>query len=151
MAVGLIVLPCLLAGPFARTLMAQKFTSKLESAMLSQVPPPLRARRSDHVQHAVQVAASAVDTAPQLTQLVETAPSGAKWLHEIKLDGARSPRGPDDVCDLRSSGPISLVLGFGLLRQLQSVFYLDTEVTNCAYKLRVPKRSCTARRFLVLR
>jgi DNA ligase D-like protein (predicted ligase) len=26
---------------------------------------------------------------PQLTQLVETAPSGSKWLHEIKLDGFR--------------------------------------------------------------
>jgi hypothetical protein len=26
---------------------------------------------------------------PQLTQLVETAPSGAKWIHEIKLDGFR--------------------------------------------------------------
>jgi ATP-dependent DNA ligase len=32
---------------------------------------------------------------PQLTQLVETAPSGAQWLHEIKLDGmaARIERG----------------------------------------------------------
>ena len=38
MAVGLIVLLCFLAGLFARTLMAQKFTSKLESAMLSKVP-----------------------------------------------------------------------------------------------------------------
>src|ERR1700735_4825790 len=27
---------------------------------------------------------------PQLTQLVETAPSGSKWLHEIKLDGVRT-------------------------------------------------------------
>jgi ATP-dependent DNA ligase len=26
---------------------------------------------------------------PQLTQLVETAPSGPQWLHEIKLDGFR--------------------------------------------------------------
>src|SRR5271170_67716 len=26
---------------------------------------------------------------PQLTQLVETAPSGPQWLHEIKLDGSR--------------------------------------------------------------
>jgi bifunctional non-homologous end joining protein LigD len=26
---------------------------------------------------------------PQLTQLVETASSGSKWLHEIKLDGFR--------------------------------------------------------------
>jgi bifunctional non-homologous end joining protein LigD len=26
---------------------------------------------------------------PQLTQLVETAPSGSQWLHEIKLDGFR--------------------------------------------------------------
>jgi ATP-dependent DNA ligase len=26
---------------------------------------------------------------PQLTQLVETAPSGRQWLHEIKLDGFR--------------------------------------------------------------
>jgi ATP-dependent DNA ligase len=26
---------------------------------------------------------------PQLTQLVEAAPSGSKWLHEIKLDGFR--------------------------------------------------------------
>jgi uncharacterized membrane protein len=38
MAVCLIVLLCFLAGLFARTLMAQKFTSKLESAMLSKVP-----------------------------------------------------------------------------------------------------------------
>jgi uncharacterized membrane protein len=38
LAVGLIVLLCFLAGLFARTLMAQKFTSKLESAMLSKVP-----------------------------------------------------------------------------------------------------------------
>ena len=37
-AVCLIVLLCFLAGLFARTLMAQKFTSKLESAMLSKVP-----------------------------------------------------------------------------------------------------------------
>jgi bifunctional non-homologous end joining protein LigD len=28
-------------------------------------------------------------TPPQLTQLVEAAPSGSKWLHEIKLDGFR--------------------------------------------------------------
>jgi bifunctional non-homologous end joining protein LigD len=26
---------------------------------------------------------------PQLCQLVETAPSGPRWLHEIKLDGFR--------------------------------------------------------------
>ena len=38
MAMCLIVLLCFLAGLFARTLMAQKFTSKLESAMLSKVP-----------------------------------------------------------------------------------------------------------------
>lgn len=38
LAVGLIVLLCFLAGLFARTLMAQKFASKLESAMLSKVP-----------------------------------------------------------------------------------------------------------------
>ena len=38
MAIGLIVLLCLLAGPFARTLMAQKITSELESAVLSKVP-----------------------------------------------------------------------------------------------------------------
>jgi uncharacterized membrane protein len=38
LAVGLIVLLCFLAGLFARTLMAQKFASKLESAMLSKIP-----------------------------------------------------------------------------------------------------------------
>jgi uncharacterized membrane protein len=38
MAACLIVLLCFLAGLFARTLMAQKFTSKLESAMLSKIP-----------------------------------------------------------------------------------------------------------------
>jgi bifunctional non-homologous end joining protein LigD len=26
---------------------------------------------------------------PQLTQLVETAPSGPQWFHEVKLDGFR--------------------------------------------------------------
>ena len=29
---------------------------------------------------------------PQLCQLVETAPSGPQWLHEIKLDGFRMSR-----------------------------------------------------------
>jgi uncharacterized membrane protein len=38
MAVGLIVLLCFLAGLFARTLLAQKITSELESAVLSKVP-----------------------------------------------------------------------------------------------------------------
>jgi uncharacterized membrane protein len=38
MAVGLIVLLCFLAGLFARTLVAQKITSELESAVLSKVP-----------------------------------------------------------------------------------------------------------------
>jgi len=38
MAVGLIVLLCFLAGLFARTLLAQKMTSELESAVLSKVP-----------------------------------------------------------------------------------------------------------------
>jgi uncharacterized membrane protein len=38
MAIGLIVLLCFLAGLFARTLMAQKITSELESAPLSKVP-----------------------------------------------------------------------------------------------------------------
>jgi uncharacterized membrane protein len=38
MAIGLIVLLCFLAGLFARTLMAQKITSELESAVLSKVP-----------------------------------------------------------------------------------------------------------------
>jgi uncharacterized membrane protein len=38
MAIGLIVLPCFLAGLFARTLVAQKITSELEAAVLSKVP-----------------------------------------------------------------------------------------------------------------
>jgi uncharacterized membrane protein len=38
MAVGLIVLLCFLAGLFARTIAAQKITSELESAVLSNVP-----------------------------------------------------------------------------------------------------------------
>jgi uncharacterized membrane protein len=38
MAIGLIVLLCLIAGLFARTLVAQKITSELESAVLSKVP-----------------------------------------------------------------------------------------------------------------
>jgi uncharacterized membrane protein len=38
MAIGLIVLLCFLAGLFARTLLAQKITSELESAVLSKVP-----------------------------------------------------------------------------------------------------------------
>jgi uncharacterized membrane protein len=37
-AIGLIVLLCFLAGLFARTLMARKITSELESAVLSKVP-----------------------------------------------------------------------------------------------------------------
>ena len=55
----------------------------------SRVQIDLRARRSDPTQHVVQVAPTAVDTPPQLTQLVETAPSGSQWLHEIKFDGFR--------------------------------------------------------------
>ena len=38
MAIGLIVLLCLIAGLFARTLVAQKITTQLESAVLSKVP-----------------------------------------------------------------------------------------------------------------
>jgi uncharacterized membrane protein len=38
MAIGLIVLLCFLAGLFARTLVAQKITFELESAVLSKVP-----------------------------------------------------------------------------------------------------------------
>jgi ATP-dependent DNA ligase len=48
----------------------------------------LKAQWSNPVQDAAPGAPSAVDTAPA-TQLVETAPSGSKWLHEIKLDGFR--------------------------------------------------------------
>ena len=40
---------------------------------------------------------------PQLCQLVETAPSGPQWLHEIKLDGfrvsARVDRGRVPIAD----------------------------------------------------
>jgi hypothetical protein len=54
----------------------------------SRVQIDLRARRSDLTGHATQLPLPQW-IPPQLTQLVETAPSGSKWLHEIKLDGFR--------------------------------------------------------------
>jgi hypothetical protein len=48
----------------------------------------LKAQRSNPVQDAAPGALPQW-IPPQLTQLVETAPSGSKWLHEIKLDGFR--------------------------------------------------------------
>ena len=56
---------------------------------------------------------------PQLCQLVETAPSGPQWLHEIKLDGFRmsarlSSRGKGRESDARFRN-LCRRLGFGLL------------------------------------
>jgi ATP-dependent DNA ligase len=58
------------------------------SRLHSFVRIDLGERLFDLVRHAVQVAPSPVG-APQLTQLVQEAPTGAHWLHEIKLDGFR--------------------------------------------------------------
>jgi hypothetical protein len=47
---------------------------------------------------------------------------------------------PDDVPRFAiNPAPRRSLLRFGLLRQLQSVFYLDTEVANRAFELRGPK------------
>jgi bifunctional non-homologous end joining protein LigD len=58
------------------------------SRLRSLVRIDLRERRSDHVAMPSKLALPQW-IPPQLTQLVQEAPTGAQWLHEIKLDGFR--------------------------------------------------------------
>ena len=63
---------------------------------------------------------------PQLTLLSEMAPSGAQWLHEVKLDGfrmaARIEGGRARLLTNRSTGPAvvttDMVTGSGAMRAL---------------------------------
>jgi hypothetical protein len=70
------------------------------------------------------------------------------WREQAATD--RVSRDEASQFAINPTQPHSL-LRFSLLRQLQSVFYLDAEVTNRAFELCVPKRSCTARRLFVRR
>ena len=74
--------------------------------------------------------------------------------HTPTLRGTASQdrREPDDASPFAiNPAQHRSLLGFGLFGQLQSVFYLDTEVANRTFELRVAQEDCTARRFLVRR
>jgi uncharacterized membrane protein len=81
MAIGLIVLLCFLAGLFARTALAQKVMSELESAVLSNVPA---------YEYLKQAGSSMMVLGEMAEHPVVLAQVGGAWRLGVQTDVARS-------------------------------------------------------------